>query len=359
MGTASTMTSCVEVLGMSLSGFASIPAVDSRHAQMSVLTGKRIVDMVWNDLKPSDILTKQSYLNAITVIMALSGSTNSVIHLTAIAKRSGIDLTLDNFDQIGKQTPVLANIKPAGKYLMEDFFYAGGLRALLKQLGNLLDTTQITVEGKQLSELIETAKVLNSDVIKQIYPGNSIAILTGNLAPNGAVIKPTAMDSSLLVHTGKAVVFENMKDFRTRIEDPNLDVDANSVLVLKSGGPQGGPGMPEWGAMHIPSKLLKQGIRDIVRISDARMSGTSFGACVLHVSPESHIGGPLALVRNGDLIELNVPDRKLNLLVSDEELLTRKQAWIKPANKFERGYGKLYSEHIEQAHLGCDFDFLK
>lgn len=363
MGTASTMTSTVEALGLSLSGYASIPAPDSRHAQMATQTGRRIVEMAWEDLKPSDILTPASFDNAVMTTLALSGSTNAAVHLIALSKRAGFNLTLERFDELARKIPVLANVRPSGKYLMEDFFYAGGLRALLKQLGSLLSLKEKTVDGKTIGELIANATVFNDDVIRSIdnamVKSDGLAILKGNLAPDGAVIKPPAAESHLLKHTGKAVVFKNYDDLSARIDLPTLDIDANSVIVLQNAGPQGAPGMPEWGQLPIPKKLLEQGVRDMVRISDARMSGTSYGACVLHVTPESYIGGPLAFVKDGDLIELDVPARKLNILISDEEMAKRKAAWVAPAPKFERGFGKLYLQHIQQADKGCDFDFLE
>ena len=363
MGTASTMTSTVEALGLSLSGYASIPAPDSRHAQMATQTGRRIVEMAWEDLKPSDILTAASFDNAVMTTLALSGSTNAAVHLIALSKRAGFNLTLERFDELARKIPVLANVRPSGKYLMEDFFYAGGLRALLKQLGSLLSLKEKTVDGKTIGELIANAEVFNDDVIRSIenamVKSDGLAILKGNLAPDGAVIKPPAAESHLLKHNGKAVVFKNYDDLSARIDLPNLEIDANSVIVLQNAGPQGAPGMPEWGQLPIPKKLLEQGVRDMVRISDARMSGTSYGACVLHVTPESYIGGPLAFVQDGDLIELDVPARKLNVLISDEEMAKRKAAWVAPAPKFERGFGKLYLQHIQQADKGCDFDFLE
>jgi dihydroxy-acid dehydratase len=363
MGTASTMTSAAEVLGFVLPGFSSIPAPDSRHAQMATQSGKRIVDMVWEDLKPSDVLTDMSFDNAVTTVLALSGSSNAVVHLIAMARRAGIALDLDRFDTIARRTPVLANIRPAGKYLMEDFFYAGGLRALLVQLGDLLDGSTLNVNGRTLAENIDGAKTFNADVIRSrsepLVESDGLAVLYGNLAPRGAVMKPPAADPSLLSHTGRAVVFSSYDDMAARIDDPALDVDASSVLVLQNAGPLGAPGMPEWGQLPIPRKLLEQGVRDMLRISDARMSGTSYGACVLHVTPESYVGGPLALVRDGDLIQLDVAARTLSLLVSDEELEARRKAWVAPPPKFERGFGLLYSRHVLQADLGCDFDFLE
>lgn len=363
MGTASTMTSAVEVLGLTLPGASSIPAPDSRHAQMATLTGKRIVDMVWEDLKPSDILTAASFDNAVTAVLALGGSTNSIVHLIAMARRAGIALDLDRFDALARRTPVLANLRPSGKYLMEDFFYAGGLRAFLAQLGELVDLNQATCNGRTLGNNIEGARVFNDDVIRPrgnpLVASDGLAVLRGNLAPAGAVIKPAAMEPHLRKHTGPAVVFKDYNDMAARIDDPQLPVTKDSVIVLQSAGPQGAPGMPEWGQLPIPQKLLKQGVRDMLRISDARMSGTSYGACVLHVTPESHVGGPLALVRDGDLITLDVEARRIDMQVDDKELARRRAAWQQPAPKFTRGYGVLYLKHIRQADTGCDFDFLE
>jgi dihydroxy-acid dehydratase len=363
MGTASTMTSAVEVLGLTLPGAASIPAPDSRHAQMATLTGKRIVDMVWEDLKPSDILTAASFDNAVTAVLGLGGSTNAIVHLIAMARRAGIALDLARFDELARRTPVVANIRPGGKYLMEDFFYAGGVRAFLTQLGDLIDFTQQTVNGRCLGDNVEGAKVWNDDVIRPrgnpLLTSGGLAVLTGNLAPAGAVIKPAAMEQHLRKHTGPAVVFKDYNDMAARIDDPALPVTKDSVIVLQSAGPQGAPGMPEWGQLPIPQKLLKEGVRDMVRISDARMSGTSYGACVLHVTPESHVGGPLALVRDGDLVALDVDGRRIDLLVSEEELAHRRAAWQPPEPKFTRGYGVLYLKHVGQADTGCDFDFLE
>jgi len=363
MGTASTMTSAVETLGFTLPGFASIPAPDSRHAQLSAKTGMRIVDMVWEDLKPSDIITPKAIDNAVTTCLALSGSTNAIVHMIALARRAGVDLTLARYDEITRHTPVLANIRPTGKYLMEDFYYAGGLRAMLKELGDLIDGTQLTVNGLTLGENIADAVIYNDEVICRrtapLFPDTGLAVLRGNLAPDGAVIKPCAADSRLLVHTGRAVVFKDYNDMSARIDSETLEVDENSVIVLQHAGPIGAPGMPEWGQLPIPQKLLKKGVRDMLRISDARMSGTSYGACVLHVAPESFIGGPLAMVKDGDLIELNVPERKLNVLISDEEMALRKAAWVAPEPRFTRGYGAMHQAHVLQADKGCDFDFLR
>ncbi len=363
MGTASTMTSAAEALGLTLPGAASIPAPDSRHAAMATLTGKRIVEMVWEDLKPSDILTDASFRNAVTTVLALGGSTNAIVHLLAMARRAGIKLDLDAFDRLAREVPLLANLRPSGKYLMEDFYYAGGLRALLNSLGDRLERGARTVSGRTLDEDLAGARVFNDDVIrttdKALVAFDSLAVLRGNLAPDGAVIKPPAAEPRLHRHSGKAVVFADYNDMAARIDAPDLPVDANSVLVLKHAGPLGGPGMPEWGQLPIPKKLLQQGVRDMVRISDARMSGTSYGACVLHVAPESWIGGPLALVRDGDVIELDVPGRKLTLKVSEEELARRRAAWKPPTPRYERGYGAMFARHITQANEGCDFDFLE
>ena len=363
MGTASTMTSAAEALGFTLPGFASIPAVDSRHAQMAAKTGMRIVEMVWEDLKPSDLITAGSIDNAVTTCLALSGSTNAIVHMIALARRAGIELTLDRYDDISRRTPVLANIRPTGAYLMEDFFYAGGLPAMLAELGDLIDRSQKTVNGRTLGENLEGATIFNDEVIRRrsapLLPNNGLAVLRGNIAPDGAVIKPGAAEPRLLVHTGRAVVFKDYNDMAARIDDEALDIDETCVIVLQHAGPVGAPGMPEWGQLPIPRKLLQKGVRDMVRISDARMSGTSYGACVLHVAPESFVGGPLALVQSGDLIELDVPRRKLNMLVAEEELARRKAAWVRPEPRFTRGYGALHQAHVLQANKGCDFDFLQ
>jgi dihydroxy-acid dehydratase len=363
MGTASTMTSATEALGFTLPGAASIPAPDSRHARMATDTGRRIVDMVWEDLKPRDFLTAASFDNAITAVLAIGGSTNALVHLIAMARRAGVPLTLDRFDALSRTTPLVANIRPSGKYLMEDFFYAGGLRALLATIADKLATDARTVNGRTLGENIAGAEVFNHDVIlsrdKALVASGSLAVLRGNLAPNGAVIKPAAAEPRLLKHSGRAVVFADYNDMAARIDDPKLDVTADSVLVLKNAGPLGAPGMPEWGQLPIPKKILAQGVRDMLRISDARMSGTSYGACVLHVAPESFAGGTLAFVRDGDIIELDVAQRRLELKVSDAELARRRADWKMPAPKFERGYGALYQQHITQADEGCDFDFLE
>ena len=363
MGTASTMTSAMEALGFTLPGAASIPAPDSRHARMASETGRRIVEMVWEDLKPSDIVSAASIDNAIVAVLALGGSTNAVVHLVALARRAGIALSLDRFDALSRTTPLVANVRPAGQYLMEDFYYAGGLRALLASIGDLLALDERTANGKTLGDNIAGAEVFNPDVIrpreKALVESGSLAVLRGNLAPDGAVIKPAAAEARLLRHSGPAVVFSDYNDMAARIDNPELEVTADSVLVLKHAGPLGAPGMPEWGQLPIPKKILATGVRDMVRISDARMSGTSYGACVLHVAPESYAGGPLAFVQDGDVIELDVPARRLTLKVSADELARRRAAWKEPARKFERGFGALYQHHITQANEGCDFDFLE
>ncbi len=363
MGTASTMTSAVEALGFTLPGAASIPAPDSRHAQMATLTGKRIVDMVWEDLKPLEIATEKAFDNAVRTVLALAGSTNALVHLVALARRAGVGLDIGRFDALARTTPVLANVRPSGKYLMEDFFYAGGLPALLAALCDLVDGTAPTVNGRTLGENIAGARTWNEDVIRPrsnpLVASDGLAVLRGNLAPDGAVIKPPAMEARLQKHVGRAVVFRNYDDMARRIDDPALDVDADSVIVLQNAGPQGAPGMPEWGQLPIPKKLLQQGVRDMVRISDARMSGTSYGACVLHVTPESFVGGPLALVRDGDRIELDVPGRRLELHVDADELARRRAAWKAPDPHYRRGFGTLYLKHVTQADKGCDFDFLE
>ena len=362
MGTASTMTSAAETLGLTLPGAASIPAADSGHPRMATASGRRIVEMVWEDLRPAAMLTPKAFDNAITVVHALSGSTNALIHLVAMAGRAGIELKLDRFDEIAQRVPVLANLRPAGKYLMEDFYYAGGLRAVLANLKENLNLDCQTANGKTLGENIEGARTYNEDVIRNrgnpISAIGGLTVLRGNLAPDGAVIKPLAAEARLHKHTGPAVVFKDYVDLRARIDSDDLKVDENSVLVMQNAGPLGAPGMPEWGQLPIPRKLLKKGVRDMVRISDARMSGTSYGTCVLHVSPEAFVGGPLALVRDGDLIELDVAARKLDLKVSAGELAKRKAAWKPRPPHYTRGYGKVFSEHITQADKGCDFDFL-
>ncbi|MDH5350428.1 MAG: L-arabinonate dehydratase [Betaproteobacteria bacterium] len=364
MGTAATMMSLAEALGFTLPGYSSIPAPDSNHARMATLTGKRIVEMVWEDLKPRDFLTRGSFDNAITTLMAMGGSTNAIVHLVAMAGRAGLPFPLERYNEISAMTPVIANVRPSGKqYLMEDFYYAGGLRALLWQLRDLLDLSARTVNGRTLGENIEGAKVWNPDVIlprdKALLAAGGIGMLRGSLAPDGAVIKASAATPALMKHTGRAVVFEDYNDMAARIDRDDLDVDASCVLVLKNAGPLGGPGFPEWGMLPIPQKLVRQGVKDMVRLSDGRMSGTSYGTCILHVAPEAYVGGPLAFVRNGDPIELDVERKLLNLKVGDEELARRKAAWQRPPPKYERSYGAIFSRHVKQANEGCDFDFLE
>ena len=362
MGTAATMMSIAEALGMSLPGASSIPAVDSNHNRMASLSGQRVVDLVWEDVKPTDILTEQAFENAIMVLMAIGGSTNGIIHLTALARRVGVGLDLESFDRISQGIPLLANIKPSGSYVMEDFYYAGGLRALMQQLKERLHLEALTINGRTVRENLDGAEVFNPDVIRlfdnPVKQAGGTAVLHGSLAPNGAVIKPTAAEERLWKHRGPALVFKDIRDLKARVDSEDLDVTADSVLVLQHAGPIGAPGMPEWGQLPVPKKLLDQGIRDIVRISDARMSGTSYGACILHVAPEAALGGPLALVRDGDLIELDVEGRRLDLLVPEAELEERRTQWQPPKAKAHRGYAALYTQHVNQAHEGCDFDFL-
>jgi len=365
MGTASTMTSAAEALGMTLPGAASIPAVDSAHYRMASASGQRIVEMVWEDLTPGRVLTREAFEDAVAAVLALGGSTNALIHLIAMAGRCGVPLALDDFDAIARRVPVLANIRPGGSYLMEDFYYAGGLPALLGQLATVpgaLHPDRPTVAGTTLGQNLNAATVHNEDVIRSpdrpLAAEGGVAVLRGNLAPGGAVIKHIAADPRLLKHTGPAVVFDSYQEIRERIDDPSLRITPDSVLVLRGAGPLGGPGMPEYGMLPIPDYLLASGVRDMVRISDARMSGTSYGACVLHVSPESHAGGPLALVHTGDRVTLDVAARSLRLEVADAELARRRAAWRPPPPAYQRGYGALYSDHVTQADRGCDFDFL-
>jgi dihydroxy-acid dehydratase len=362
MGTAATMMSLAETLGFTLPGASSIPAPDSNHAKLADLTGKRIVEMVWEDLKPKDFLTAKSFDNAIVTLMAMGGSTNALIHLVAMAGRAGIKLPLERFNEFSAKTPLLANVRPSGeKYLMEDFYYAGGLRALLAELKDLLYLKAKTVNGRTLGENLEGARIYNDAVIRKrknpLKKAGGLVVLRGNLAPSGAVVKASA--TKITKHTGKAVVFDDYNDMAARIDRDDLECDASSVLVLRNAGPLGGPGMPEWGMLPVPKKLLKKGVRDMVRVSDARMSGTSYGCCVLHVAPESAVGGPLALVRTGDLIELDVGRRVLNLKISPAEMKKRKSVWKAPARKYERSYGAIFMRHVKQADQGCDFDFLE
>ena len=363
MGTAATMMGIAEAMGLTLPGASSIPAADSQHVRMCSSAGRRIVDMVWEDLTPDKILSADAIENAITVHMAMGGSTNAIIHVIAMARRAGVALSLERFDQIGRDVPVLANIRPSGEFLMEDFFYAGGLPALMKILEDKLHGDAITVNGKTISENIAAAEVYNEDVIRPldraIYEGGATAVLKGNLAPNGCVIKPSAAEARLCEHRGRAIVFRDYNHMAEEIEREDLDVTADDILVLQNAGPKGGPGMPEWGMLPIPQKLVKQGVRDMLRISDGRMSGTSYGGCILHVAPESFVGGPLALVQTGDEIEISVEKRSIHLHVPDEELERRKVAWQPHTPRYERGYGRMFQEHIGQADSGCDFDFLE
>ena len=363
MGTAATMMAIAEAAGLSLPGASSIPAADSSHPRMCGNAGRRIVDMVWEDLTPQKILTPAAFDNAIKVHMAMGGSTNAIIHVVAMARRLGIPLDMKRFDDISREIPVLANVRPSGGYLMEDFYYAGGLRALMNELKDALDLSCLTVTGKSLGENIAGARVYTPDVIHPLSDPVSregaTAVLTGNLAPRGCVMKPSAADKRLLKHRGKVIAFEDYNEMAREVERDDLDVTADHILVLKNGGPKGGPGMPEWGMLPIPKKLVRQGVRDMVRISDARMSGTSYGACILHVAPESYVGGPLAFVQTGDEIEIDVEARRIHLHVSDAELARRKAAWTPPPPRYPRGYGAIYSDHIGQADEGCDFDFLQ
>jgi len=364
MGTASTMASMVEALGVGMPGNAAIPAVDARRNVLARMAGRRIVEMVREKLVLSKILTREAFENAIRVLAAIGGSTNAVIHLIAIARRIGVELDLEDFDRLGRGVHTLVNLMPSGKFLMEDFYYSGGLPAVLRELGenNLLNRNALTVNGKTLWENVKDAPCWNREIIhgmkKPFKKDTGIAVLRGNLCPDGAIIKPSAATPKLMQHRGRAVVFENIEDFHSRIDDPKLDIDESCVMVLKNCGPKGYPGMAEVGNMPLPPKLLKKGISDMVRISDARMSGTAYGTVVLHVCPEAAAGGALALVENGDLIELDVAKRKLQLLVSENELKKRKAKWKKPAAPLNRGYWKLYFDHVLQAHQGADLDFL-
>ena len=364
MGTASTMTAIAEAIGLCLPGASSIPAADSNHIRMSTNVGKRIVDMVWEDLKPSKIITEKSIDNAVTVAMAMGCSTNAIIHLIAMARRAGIHLTIDDLDKKGREIPLIANIRPSGmEYLMEDFYYAGGILSLMFSLAEKLNLEEITVSGLRLKEIISQKETINNDVIRSldnpIYEEGSLAVLKGNLAPDGCVIKPAACDKKFMKHKGPAIVFDSYQEMKDIIDSDDLDVSENHVLVLRNVGPVGGPGMPEWGMMPIPKKLLKKGVRDMVRISDARMSGTSYGACILHVAPESFIGGPLSLLKTGDIIELDVNLRKINMLVDDKTLSARKKMIQPKQPKAGRGWLWMFSQHVKQANEGCDFDFLE
>ncbi len=364
MGTAATMMAIAESIGVTLPGASSIPAADSSHIRMCSDAGRRVVEMVWEDLTPNRIQSQAAFKNAIAVAMAMGCSTNAIIHLIAMARRAGCAIGLEDFETASRQVPVIANIRPSGEqYLMEDFFYAGGLPALMQNITGHLDLSALTVTGRTLGENIAGARVFNDDVIRStdnpLYREGALAVLKGNLAPDGCVIKPSACAPKFLKHRGPALVFDNYPAMKQAVDDENLDVTEDHVLILRNAGPLGGPGMPEWGMLPIPKKLLKQGVRDMVRLSDARMSGTSYGACILHVAPESYIGGPLALVQNGDMIELDVDGRSIHLDVPDDELARRRAAWTAPQPRYERGYGWMFSRHIKQADQGCDFDFLE
>ncbi|MCR9201835.1 MAG: L-arabinonate dehydratase [Planctomycetaceae bacterium] len=362
MGTASTMTSLAEAMGMALPGSASVPATHSSHSRMASSTGRQAVELAWYNVTPTEIMTADAFDNAVTTLMSIGGSTNAIVHLMAMAGRAQVPLPLERFDELSQTTPVIGNIRPAGKYVMGDFFDAGGLRGLLARISDLLKLDAPNVAGTTLGEAIAGAEVYDDDVIRirtnPICEKNSLAVLRGNLCPDGAVIKPAAAESQLHSHRGPAVVFKNYPDLKARIHDPALALTKDHIVVLQNAGPLGAPGIPEWGMLPIPNYLLEQGVRDMVRISDARMSGTSYGACVLHVAPESFVGGPLAFVQNGDMITLDVENRTLQLEVSDDELTARRAAWTAPKNRFTRGYGKLYFEETTQANVGCDFRFL-
>lgn len=362
MGTASTLTAAAETLGVTMPGASSIPAVDSGHDRMAAASGMRIVELVRQQRPLSRILSREAYEDAVAAVLALGGSTNAVIHLIAMAGRSGVELTLDDFDRIARTVPVLADLRPGGRFLMEDFHFAGGMPGFLSRLTDVLHLDRPTVSHNTLREQLDGARVHNDEVIRErdraLAPEGGVAVLRGNLCPDGAVIKHIAAEPHLLKHTGPAVVFDDYRTMQRTIDDPELGITADHVLVLRGAGPKGGPGMPEYGMLPIPRQLLEQGVRDMVRISDARMSGTSYGTCVLHVAPESYVGGPLALVRTGDTITLDVQARMLHLHVSEDELATRRQAWTPPPVRYERGYGALYNEQITQADTGCDFEFL-
>ncbi len=360
MGTASTMTTIAEALGFALPGSTSIPAADAAHIRMCRDVGSRIVQAVQEDLRPSQIATLPAFENAARVFMAIGGSTNAAIHLLALAGRAKVPYSLADLDRVARDTPLLLNLFPAGEHLMEDFFYAGGLPALLSQIKDKLDLSAITISGKPWAEqlIASTDDNIIRTVTNPISEQPALAVLYGNLAPNGAVIKPSAASLELLTHRGKAWVFDSYESMKNELNVPDADVDENTVLILRNAGPVGAPGMPEWGNLPIPKKLLAKGVRDMVRLSDARMSGTHYGTCVLHIAPESAIGGPLALVKTGDEILLDVPNRKLELLISDEEFAQRKDLWQRPKQPYSRGYTELYQQHVGQADTGCDFDFL-
>lgn len=364
MGTASTMTAIADAMGLTLPGASSIPAVDSGHQRMAADCGRRIVGMVWEDLTPDRILTPAAIRNGAIVAMATGCSTNAVVHLIAMARRAGVDLTLDDLDALGRVTPLIANLRPSGSdYLMEDFFYAGGLRALMAQIADRLDLSCLTVTGRSLGENLQGAQVFNEDVIRPVsnpvYAEGSLAVLRGNLCPDGAVIKPAACDAKYHVHEGPALVYDSYAAMKAAVDDEALEVTPDHVLVLRNAGPLGGPGFPEWGMLPIPKALIRQGHRDMLRISDARMSGTSYGACILHVAPESFVGGPLALLRTGDVVRLDLPARRLDMLVDETELAARRAAWVAPEPPYQRGWGWMFARHVTQADKGCDFDFLE
>ncbi len=363
MGTASTMTSMTEALGLALPGSTSIPAMDSAHTRMATTCGERIVQMIWDDLTPQRLLTRGSFMNAVAVQMALGGSTNAAVHIIAMAGRAGVALTLADLDAVARRIPVIANLFPSGDRLMEDFYYAGGLPALMNVIRHELSLDELTVTGRTLRQNIEGRVVLDAEVIRPldqpVSRGSSLAVLRGNLAPHGAVMKAAAANPKFFKHRGRALVFDSQPQMLAAMADPDLDCDENSVLVLRNAGPVGAPGMPEWGGLPIPKKLLQQGVRDMVRLSDARMSGTHYGSCVLHISPESAVGGPLALVHTGDEIALDIEARTLELLVDDAELARRRALWVAPEQPYQRGFTKLYQQHVTQAHEGCDFDFLQ
>jgi dihydroxy-acid dehydratase len=370
MGTASTMTSIIEAMGLTFPGATSVPAMDAGHTRLAWACGKRAVEMVWEDLRPSQIVTRAALLNGVAAYMALGGSTNAAVHLPAIAGRAGIALSLDDLDAVSRRVPVLANVFPSGNRLMEDFFYAGGLPALLNKIRDQLDLGTLTVTGRTLGENIEGRTCTDDDVIRDPQApliaatadcpeaGMALAVVRGNLCPDGAVLKPSAASPHLLRHTGPALVFDSNADMLAAVNDPDLDVDENTVLVLRNGGPVGAPGMPEWGNLPIPKKLLQRGVRDMLRISDARMSGTHYGTCVLHVAPESAVGGPLALLKTGDMVALDIGQRRLDMLVSDAELATRRAAWTPPPQTYSRGYARIYQQQVTQADKGCDFEVL-
>jgi len=364
MGTAATMMGIAEAVGLTLPGASSIPAPDANHPRMSAACGRRAVEMVWEDLTPAKLLTRRHFENGIVTAMAMGCSTNAIIHLVAMSRRAGCPVGLDDFDAASRRVPVIANIRPSGdRYLMEDFYYAGGMRAMLERIRGFLHTDVTTVNGRTLGENVAGAEVHDDDVIRPlsnpIYAEGALAVLRGNLAPDGCVIKPSACEPRLLVHTGPALVFDDYASLKAATDDPDLDVTADHILVLRNAGPLGGPGMPEWGMLPLPVKLVKAGVRDMLRLSDARMSGTSYGGCILHCAPEAYVGGPLALVKTGDLITVDVPARRIHLHASDEELARRKAAWVRPPARYERGYGWMFSRHILQADQGCDFDFLE